>query len=148
MSEPRDEALRLSNQLCFPLYAAARSVIRQYTPILDELNLTYTQYIVMMALWENHAMTAKELGACLHLDSGTLTPLLKRMAAAGLLTRSRSTRDERSLVVTITEQGIALRDRATDIPAKMAQCSKLTAEEAATLYTLLYKILEQDEVEE
>ena len=144
MDNTNYDELKLSNQLCFPLYAAARSVIRKYTPILNIIGLTYTQYIVMMALWEKHTLTSKELGECLHLDSGTLTPLLKKMASKGLLTRSRSPRDERNLVVTITEQGMALRERAVNIPARMANCSNLTPEEAATLYTLLYKILEQD----
>ena len=139
------DALKLENQLCFPLYACSREIIRQYKPFLDELQLTYTQYIVMMVLWERCSVTVKELGDCLYLDSGTLTPLLKKMEAKGLLTRVRSTKDERNLIVTITEAGEALRKQAIRVPALMAQCSPLEPQEAATLYRLLYKLLRQDQ---
>ena len=139
------DALKLENQLCFPLYACSREVIKLYKPFLDELDLTYTQYIAMMVLWEKKSVTVKELGAVLHLDSGTLTPLLKKMEAKGLLTRRRSTEDERSLIVSLTEQGEALRERAVDIPAKMSKCVNLEPEEARELYRLLYKLLQQAE---
>ncbi|MCH5287510.1 MAG: MarR family transcriptional regulator [Christensenellaceae bacterium] len=139
------DALKLENQLCFPLYACSREIIRQYKPFLDELQLTYTQYIVMMVLWERRSVTVKELGDCLYLDSGTLTPLLKKMEAKGLLTRVRSTKDERNLIVTITAAGEALRKQAIRVPALMAQCSPLEPQEAATLYRLLYKLLRQDQ---
>ena len=135
------EALRLKNQLCFPLYACSREVIKLYKPYLDELDLTYTQYIAMMVLWERRAVTVKELGQYLFLDSGTLTPLLKKMEAKGLLSRKRDQEDERSLVVSLTEAGEALRDRAVDVPVKMAQCVRLQPEEAQELYRLLYKLL-------
>lgn len=141
MSDPRYESLKLENQLCFPLYACSREVIKQYKPFLDEIDLTYTQYITMMVLWERRSLTAKELGEALFLDSGTLTPLLKKMEGKGLLTRQRSARDERSLVVTVTEAGMALRERAASIPARMAECSSLSAEESAALYSVLYKLL-------
>ena len=140
-----DDALLLDNQLCFPLYACAREVVKRYRPFLDDLGLTYTQYIAMMVLWEKKAVTVKEMGAMLHLDSGTLTPLLKKMEAKGLLIRRRSTEDERSLIVSLTEEGEALRERAVDIPAKMSQCVNLEPEEARELYRLLYKLLQQAE---
>ena len=143
--ETKMDPLRLENQLCFPLYACARETIKLYKPYLDELDLTYTQYIAMMVLWEKKSVTVKELGAVLHLDSGTLTPLLKKMEAKGLLTRRRSTEDERSLIVSLTEQGEALRERAVDIPAKMSKCVNLEPEEARELYRLLYKLLQQAE---
>ncbi len=143
--ETKKDPLRLKVQLCFPLYACARETIKLYKPYLDELDLTYTQYIAMMVLWEKKAVTVKEMGAMLHLDSGTLTPLLKKMEAKGLLIRRRSTEDERSLIVSLTEEGEALRERAVDIPAKMSQCVNLEPEEARELYRLLYKLLQQAE---
>ena len=141
MNESRYEALKLENQLCFPLYAAARETIKRYKPFLDRLDLTYTQYITMMVLWERRCLTAKELGDCLFLDSGTLTPLLKKLEAKGFLTRKRSAEDERSLIVTVTEPGMALRDRAVTVPENMAACSVLSAEDGATLYRILYRML-------
>ena len=139
------DALKLENQLCFPLYACSREIIRQYKPFLDELGLTYTQYIAMMVLWERRSVTVKALGDCLYLDSGTLTPLLKKLEAKGLLTRARSNQDERNLIVTITEAGDELRARAVGVPEKMARCSPLEPEEAMTLYRLLYKLLRKDD---
>ena len=136
------EALHLKNQLCFPLYACSREMVKQYKPYLEQLGLTYTQYITMMVLWESRSVTAKELGQRLYLDSGTLTPLLKRMEAKGLITRQRDPVDERSLRVTITEDGEALKEQAKEIPYRVADCSPLTHEDAETLYRLLYKALE------
>jgi len=141
MDEHRYDALKLENQLCFPLYACSREIIKQYKHFLDELELTYTQYITMMVLWEKQSQTVKELGECLLLDSGTLTPLLKKLESKGLLTRRRSSTDERNLIVTITEAGMQLRERAIAVPAQMAQCSNLDPEEALTLYRILYKML-------
>lgn len=138
------DALKIENQLCFPLYAASRSIIRRYKPFLDELDLTYTQYLAMMVLWQEKAMTVKELGNMLYLDSGTLTPLLKKLEAKGLITRKRSEEDERNLIITITAEGEQLREQAVDIPAKMAQVWNLKEEEAALLYQILYKILRSD----
>lgn len=141
MSENKYEALKIKNQLCFPLYACARKVVQRYTPFLDKLDLTYTQYIVMMVLWENKSVTVKELGRILFLDSGTLTPLLKKLEAKGFLVRKRSEADERNLIVTISREGEALREKALDIPARMSQCVALEPEEALKLHEILYKML-------
>ena len=137
-----NEALKLKNQLCFPLYAAARRVTGVYTPYLKPLGLTYTQYIVFMVLWEQDGLQVSEIGEKLLLDSGTLTPLLKKMEAQGYLTRTRSKLDERSVIVSLTEKGKALKEEVGQIPMKAAQCVRLSPEEAQTLYQLLYKVLE------
>ena len=136
------EPLKLEKQLCFPLYACARETIKLYTPHLDKLGLTYTQYITMLVLWERRSLTAKELGKTLFLDSGTLTPLLKKLEGKGLVTRKRSEADERNLIVTITEAGLALREEALEIPEKMMSCINLEREEIRNLYHYLYKLLE------
>ena len=141
MNDHKFDALKIENQLCFPIYACAREIIKQYKPYLDEIDLTYTQYITMMVLWEKKEVNVKELGNCLYLDSGTLTPLLKKLEAKGLLIRTRSKEDERNLIVTLTEAGENLKEQAVEIPGKMAQCVDLKAEEVATLYRLLYKVL-------
>ena len=141
MDKPNYDALKLEKQLCFPLYACAKELVRHYKPYLDELDLTYTQYILMMVLWEKKAQTVKELGRALYLDSGTLTPVLKKLEKKGYLTRSRSTEDERNLIVTVTEKGEALKAQAVHVPRQIGQCLELTAEEAATFYGLLYKVL-------
>ncbi len=135
------DPLKLENQLCFPLYAASKEVVRRYKPFLDELGLTYTQYIAMMVLWEKKTVNVKTLGEALYLDTGTLTPLLKKLEAQGLVTRRRSAKDERNLIVTITREGEALRNRAVTIPERMEKCMDLSREEAATLYRMLYKLL-------
>ena len=139
----RYDAVKLENQLCFPLYAAARETIKLYKPYLDKLDLTYTQYITMMVLWEKRQQTVKELGAALYLDSGTLTPLLKKLEEKGYVSRNRSEIDERNLIVSITEAGDALREQALGIPTEMTKWVNLTAEEAKQLYDLLYHLLEQ-----
>ena len=141
MDDPKYDALKLANQLCFPLYAAAKETIKLYRPLLDELNLTYTQYIVLMVLWEHRKMNVKELGRKLYLDSGTLTPVLKSLEAKGYVRRTRSSEDERVLFIEATEAGEALRDRALTIPGEMARHVVLDREEAETLYHLLYKLL-------
>lgn len=143
MDDQKYDALKLQNQLCFPMYACSREIIRLYKPYLDGLDLTYTQYISMMVLWEKKSATVKELGEALYLDSGTLTPLLKKLEAKGLLTRRRSTEDERNLVVSITEKGEQMKEKAVGIPAAMTQCVGLTTEERTTLYRSLYKLLHQ-----
>lgn len=145
--EEKYKSLLLDNQLCFPLYACARETIKLYKPFLDELDLTYTQYITMMVLWEREAVSVKELGEALYLDSGTLTPLLKKMEAKGLLSRRRSPEDERSLIVSLTDAGRAMRDKAVDVPRKMSRCVSLEPEEAQELYRLLYKLLKQNSTE-
>ena len=135
------DALRLENQLCFPLYACARDVVKKYKPFLDDIDLTYTQYVTMMVLWEQRKATSKEIGERLHLDSGTLTPVIKKLAEKGLVTRQRDKDDERNLLVALTAAGEDLKRRAAAIPAQMGGCIRLTPEEAATLYGLLYKLL-------
>lgn len=137
----RYDALKLDNQLCFPLYAASREVIKRYHPYLAELGITYTQYIAMMVLWEEEKISVKELGNRLFLDSGTLTPVLKSLEEKGYVNRRRSTEDERVLIVEATEAGNALRERAVDIPEKIAGCVRLDTEDAIQLYRLLYKVL-------
>ena len=140
MSKKKD-TLKLDDQLCFPLYAASREVVKQYRPLLDGLDLTYTQYITMMVLWEEKSVSVKELGKRLYLDSGTLTPVLKSLEAKGFVRRFRSREDERVLIAEITPEGEALRERAVGIPGEIAACVKLEKDEAAALYSLLYKIL-------
>lgn len=135
------DVLRLDHQLCFPLYACAKEVVRRYKPFLDEIGLTYTQYIAMMVLWEKKQVTVKELGESLFLDSGTLTPLLKKMEQKHLLTRARSKEDERVLLVTITEEGEALKEKAVNVPTQLMNCITIDPEDAAKLYELLYKAL-------
>lgn len=141
MKEQKYEALKLKNQVCFPLYACSREIIKQYKPYLDRIDLTYTQYIAMLVLWERRQVNVKELGECLYLDSGTLTPLLKKMEAKGLVKRARSDKDERNLIVSVTEKGMALRDKALEIPGAMCERIELGKEDAAQLYDLLYKLL-------
>lgn len=135
------DILKLDNQLCFPLYAVSKEIVRHYKPFLDEMDLTYTQYIAMMVMWEQKELSVKQLGEFLYLDSGTLTPLLKTMEKKGWVTRKRSDKDERVLNVTITEAGEKLREKAITVPNKIAECINITAEEAMQLYTILHKIL-------
>ena len=135
------DTLRLENQLCFPLYAASREVIKRYHPYLTELGLTYTQYIAMMVFWADGKISVKELGKKLFLDSGTLTPVLKSLEEKGYVKRCRSSEDERVLIVEITEAGEKLKERAVSVPEKIAGCIRLDTEEAMQLYRLLYKIL-------
>ncbi|MBP3872249.1 MAG: MarR family transcriptional regulator [Lachnospiraceae bacterium] len=137
----RYDCLKLKSQLCFPLYACSKEIIRRYKPFLDEVDLTYTQYITMMALWENKSMNVRELGLALFLDSGTLTPVLKKLENKGYLERKRSKEDERNLIVSVTEKGWELREEALSIPQSMSSCVNLEPQEAGELYRLLYKIL-------
>lgn len=141
MSESKYDALKIENQLCFPLYACSREIIKQYKPFLDEINLTYTQYIAMMVLWEHKTMNVKSMGEILFLDSGTLTPVLKKLESKGFLTRQRSAADERNLVVAITDAGEALKEKAVTVPAAIAKCANIEPEEAVMLYRILYKML-------
>ena len=144
MSFDQYDALKIEKQLCFPLYACAKEVVRRYRPFLDPLDLTYTQYIAMMVLWEQRSLTVKELGERLYLDSGTLTPLLKKLEAKGFITRRRSSEDERSLIVTVTEAGDDLREKAKDIPEQMTKANvNLAPDEIRELYRMLYKLLSQ-----
>ena len=136
------EAMKLTNQLCFPLYAAARNVTGLYTPWLKPLGLTYTQYIVFLVLWEKDGLTVGELCDRLMLDNGTLSPLLKKLQQAGYVERRRSEEDDRVVVVTLTEAGQALQEKAKDVPLNVASCIDLPPEKAQTLYTLLYELLD------
>lgn len=144
MSDKYD-VIKLDNQLCFPLYAVSKEIVRRYTPFLNELDLTYTQYIAMMVMWEEKEINVKDLGKKLLLDSGTLTPLLKNLEKKGLVTRERSKADERFLIVTITKEGMELRDKAVEIPSKIGGCIQLEESEAIQLYTILHKLLGQFE---
>lgn len=139
--EPDRSALRLENQLCFPLYAASREIIKHYRPHLEALDLTYTQYITMMVLWSEDEISVKRLGSRLYLDSGTLTPLLKALEQKGYVNRFRSKEDERVLLVRLTDRGRELEEKALAIPAAMQTCVPFSAEEAAELHRLLYKLL-------
>lgn len=141
MDNSKYAALKLENQMCFPLYAAAKEVVKQYRPYLEKLDLTYTQYIAMMVLWEHKKCNVKELGEKLYLDSGTLTPVLKSLEAKGYVYRRRLASDERVLVVEVTDNGMALREEALLIPRKLAECARLEEHEAAELYRLLYKLI-------
>ena len=142
------EAMKLANQLCFPLYAAARHVTGLYTPVLRPLGLTYTQYIVFLVLWEKDGQPVGEIGEKLLLDNGTLSPLLKKMEQAGYVRRERSREDERVVVITLTEAGRALQEKAKDVPAKVAGCIDLPPEKAQALYGLLYELLENQKNKE
>lgn len=135
------DGLKLENQICFPLYAASREVIKRYRPYLDALDLTYTQYIAMMVFWQEKSLSVKALGERLFLDSGTLTPVLKSLEAKGYIVRSRSKADERVLEVRITEKGEKLKEQAVSVPESVAGCIKLDTNEASQLYHLLYKVL-------
>ena len=141
------EAMKLENQLCFPLYAAARSITNLYTPHLKELGLTYTQYIVFLVLWEKDGVPVGEICDRLMLDNGTLSPLLKKMEQEGYLTRQRSKNDERIVTITLTKEGRELQKKAKDIPLKVGGCVRLTPEKAKTLYSLLYEIMETNKAE-
>jgi MarR family transcriptional regulator, organic hydroperoxide resistance regulator len=138
------EALKLGNQLCFPLWAASRRVVSLYRPVLDPLGLTYTQYIVLLALWERDQVSVKELGERLYLDSGTLTPVLKKLEAQGRVTRQRSTDDERLVIVSLSAEGRALKDVAASVPTQIASCVTLPMEDAAALHRLLHALLADD----
>ena len=134
--------LKIENQICFPLYACAKEVTRRYKPLLDKLDLTYTQYIVMMVMWEYKKMNVKELGEKVYLDSGTLTPLLLKLEAKGYISRTKDKDDARNLILEVTKKGLDLRRKATQVPQEMSKCVKLSLEEAQVLYKTLYKILD------
>ena len=142
MDENASDALKLENQLCFPLYAASRRVVGLYTPYLKDLGLTYTQYLVFLVLWDGDGITVGEVCRRLYLDSGTLTPLLKNLEKAGYVVRKRSKEDERVVLVSLTEEGKALKDRMGDIPRCVGDVLPISREDALTLYGLLYKLLE------
>lgn len=137
------DPLKLENQICFPLYVCSKEIIRKYKPFLDEIDLTYTQYITMMVLWDKKQINVKELGKILYLDSGTLTPLLKKLETKGFIVRNRNKNDERNLMISITKEGISLKNKASSIPERMGKCLNLSEEEAISLYKILYKVLDK-----
>jgi len=141
MKSNKYDSLKLENQVCFPLYACSKELIRQYNPHLQDLGLTYTQYIVMMVLWEKGEASSRELAESLHLDYGTLTPVLKRMEQSGYIVRTRSADDERLLTLSLTEEGLKLKEKALDVPRCMSSVMGLTREEYEQLYKLTYKAL-------
>lgn len=136
------DMLRLEDQLCFPLYVCAKEIVRRYKPLLDQMDLTYTQYITMMVLWEESPMCVKTLGEHLYLDSGTLTPVLKKLEQKGYLTRHRSEADERNLLVSLTPEGLALREQAKIVPQKMCACISLPQEDMAMLKHVLTRLMD------
>ena len=144
MSDKYD-AIKIDNQLCFPLYACAKEIVRRYKPFLDEIDLTYTQYIAMMVLWEEKEIDVKELGKQLYLDSRTLTPVLKRLEQKNLISRQRDSKDERNLIVSLTAEGEQLKEKAVEVPQKMAGCVTLDEKDAADLYRILHNMLQSFE---
>lgn len=136
-----EDSLKLENQLCFPLYACSKEVIRRYKPILDKLDLTYTQYITMMVLWEYGSINVKKLGDMLFLDSGTLTPVLKKLESKEYISRDRDNNDERNVIISITKKGKKLKEDAMVVPGEIGKCINLSRDEAIELYRLLYKLL-------
>lgn len=143
MKDNKYEALKLDNQLCFPLYAVSKEIVKKYKPFLDEINLTYTQYIAMMVLWEEQEILVKELGKKLFLDSGTLTPVLNALEKKGYAVRRRSETDKRDVYAVITEAGMAVQEQAADIPGKLGACVPLTPEDAITLYRILRQMMKK-----
>lgn len=134
--------LKLDNQICFPLYACSKEIVRRYTPFLNDLGLTYTQYIVMMVMWEKETITVKALGEKLMLDSGTLTPVVRKLETKGYVRKERSREDERIVILSLTKEGAKLADKAKDIPMKLGGCLEMDKEEAFQLYTLLHKLMD------
>ena len=141
LEENKDEILKLENQLCFPLYACSKEVVRIYKPFLDKLDLTYTQYLTMMVMWEHKEINSKLLGKYLYLDSGTLTPLLKKLESKGYITRTRAQDDERNLVVRLTLEGEKLKNDAIKVPEELGHSLQMDKDDVKDLYTLLYKVL-------
>ena len=142
------DALKLENQLCFPLYVCSKEIVKRYKPFLDEIGLTYTQYITMMAMWENEELSVKELGELLFLDSGTLTPVLKTLEKKGLLLRKRSQADERIVLVTLTKNGKNLKEKAIEIPLKMQGCLSINEKDAKELYRILHSLMDNISMDE
>ena len=137
-----EECLRLENQICFPMYVASKEIVRRYIPLLNKLDLTYTQYITLLALWEKDHITVKELGEKLYLDSGTLTPLLNKLEKKGYIIKNKSDKDGRELVVIVTTKGLELKQKALEVPPEIAKCVNLRKEEAIVFYQLLHKVLD------
>ena len=138
----KEEYLKLDYQVCFKLYVASKEIIRKYTPLLEKLDLTYTQYITMLALWEKDQISVKELGEKLYLDSGTLTPLLNKLKSKGLIDKTKQEKDGRELILSLTKKGIELKEKALNIPEAIASCVKLEKDEAIEFFGLLNKVLQ------
>ena len=137
------EMLKLESQLCFPLYVVSKEIVRKYKPFLNEVDLTYTQYITMMVLWEENEILVKHLGEKLFLDSGTLTPVLNGLEKKGYAARRRSETDKRDVYVVITEKGRSFRDKAVEISSKMGECVPIDQEKAMVLYQILHEMMEK-----
>ena len=137
-----EDCLKLENQICFPMYVASKEIVRRYIPLLNKLDLTYTQYITLLALWEKDHVTVKELGEKLYLDSGTLTPLLNKLEKKGYIIKNKSDKDGRELVVIVTTKGLELKQKALEVPPEIAKCVNLKKEEAIVFYQLLHKVLD------
>ncbi|MBQ3106421.1 MAG: MarR family transcriptional regulator [Eggerthellaceae bacterium] len=140
--DDRYASLKIENQICFPLYVCSKEVVRRYKPFLDQLDLTYTQYITMLALWEKGQASVNELGERLYLDSGTLTPLLKKLETKGYVARTRCSTDERKVIISLTEKGAELKERALEVPGNVSRCVELDSDEAVLLHGLLHKLIE------
>lgn len=138
----KEEYLKLDYQVCFKLYVASKEIIRKYNPLLEELDLTYTQYITMLALWEKDQISVKELGEKLYLDSGTLTPLLNKLKSKGLINKVKQEKDGRELILLLTKKGIELKKKALNIPEAIGKCVKLEKDEAIGFFGLLNKVLQ------
>jgi DNA-binding MarR family transcriptional regulator len=139
----KDDLLKLDNQLCFAFYTCSREIIRQYKPYLDKLGITYTQYVTMLVLWESPKISVKGLGDKLYLDSGTLTPLLKRLEASGLIIRERDAMDERSVIISLTPKGKDIKKSASEIPEKIFCSTGLSIDEAVSLREQIKKLIRQ-----
>ncbi len=135
------DCLKIENQLCFPLYVASKEVVRLYKPHLDEFGLTYTQYIALMVLWDKESVSVKELSNALYLDSGTISPLIRKLRDKGYVTLNHSVQDERIQMVSITEEGKHLKEKLKDVPLKMGSCLPLSANDAQMLYSILYRLI-------
>ncbi|MBR1452139.1 MAG: MarR family transcriptional regulator [Candidatus Methanomethylophilaceae archaeon] len=141
MADDKYDCLKLENQVCFPLYACSKEIINRYRPLLDKLDITYTQYITMMVLWDKKTMSVKSLGQTLYLDSGTMSPVLKNLESKGYVSRTRSTEDERTVLVSVTDKGMALREKALTVPEGLSKCIDLPPDKWKALYDLLYEVL-------
>lgn len=148
MEDNKYDTIKISSQLCFPLYVCAKDIVRRYTPYLNKINLTYTQYVVMMAMWEHRKLNITDLGNYVHLDSGALTPLLKKLENKGYILREKSRIDERSKIISITKKGLSLRDEAVNIHKKMGRSINISKEEFDLLYSLLYKVIDNKDLSE
>lgn len=141
MADDKYDCLKLENQVCFPLYACSKEIINRYRPLLDKLDITYTQYITMMVLWDKKTMSVKSLGQTLYLDSGTMSPVLKNLESKGYVSRTRSKEDERTVLVSVTDKGMALREKALAVPEGLSKCIDLPPDKWNALYDLLYEVL-------